>query len=109
MLLAFATMERKGLMMTVRTECRGAAAAPGACSAQNIGARQSSRSCSASFSKPWLSVADHKPVPQYDSAMDCGGPTRDVRLRRAVLLPGGKLTIQIAREERDAPVRHIHC
>jgi hypothetical protein len=75
--------------MTVRTQHRGAAVCAGAIRDWHTGARPAHRS----FSKPWLSLVGHKPIPHCKRAMDCGAPSRDVRIRAAVSLPGSKFTL----------------
>src|SRR5215469_2714066 len=73
------------------------------------GARQFSRSSSASVPKLWLSVANDQPILQCKGAIERGVPNRDVRLRGAVSLLRSDLTFEIAREERDAAVHQAYC
>lgn len=90
-LLALAAAERKELIMAVRTECRGAAADAGVVPGSYLPALANPRApFSASFSKRWLSGANHRRIPQCPSAIDCGAPNRYVHRRGAVSLPGSK-------------------
>jgi hypothetical protein len=77
--------------MAVRTECRGAAADAGVVPGSHLPALANPRApFSASFSKRWLSGANHRRIPHCPSAIDCGAPNRDVHRRGAVSLPGSK-------------------
>ena len=73
--------------MAVRTGCRsrGRGDPAGVC--------QSSHSLSASFSKRWLSSADHRPIPHCLGTMACGAANRNVRVIGAVSLLGSALTL----------------